>query len=228
MENGLVVRESEGGWCLGDWVYLDSGKVPESFVNTAILVRALQMYRDMSADNEFLYLESTCLAALKREYGVLKHIGAASVWAAYIGIESSEVPQKYYESLGKFDTGFLATDALVEILFRDGCADTAHRLISSTETGSFLEMKRRGATTLFECWGCHGSGSHPMLGACTRSLFEGILGIRQSEDSYGYEKICFSPSLPTEMNYARGSILTPRGKISVVCSASGEKRKACQ
>ena len=77
-------------------------------------------------------------------------------------------------------------------------------------------MKRRGATTLFESWSCNGSGSHPMFGACARSLFEGILGIRQATNSYGYEKIFFSPSLPTEMNYARGSILTPRGKISVV------------
>ena len=54
-----------------------------------------------------------------------------------------------------------------------------------------------------------------MFGACTSSLFEGILGIRQAASSYGYEKICFCPSLPNNMNYARGSILTPRGRISV-------------
>jgi hypothetical protein len=54
-----------------------------------------------------------------------------------------------------------------------------------------------------------------MFGACTRSLFEGILGIRQEKGSYGYEKISISPSLPGDMNYARGSILTPKGRISV-------------
>ncbi len=226
MENGTVVRESEGGWCLGDWKYLDSGKVPEHFVNTALFVRALRMYREMSGSNEFEYLEAVCLSALEREYVALKEIGAASVWATYVGIESPEIPRKYYEALGKFDTGFLATDALVEILFKHGYADTANKLLSSGATGSFLEMKRRGATSLFESWGCRGSGSHPMFGACTRSLFEGILGIRQSDGSYGYEKICFCPALPTGMNYARGSIITPRGKISVVLKRRDEKIEA--
>ncbi|MCQ2433554.1 MAG: family 78 glycoside hydrolase catalytic domain, partial [Clostridia bacterium] len=32
MENGLVVREEDGGWCLGDWCMLDSGMLPESYV----------------------------------------------------------------------------------------------------------------------------------------------------------------------------------------------------
>jgi alpha-L-rhamnosidase len=223
MENGMVVRESEGGWCLGDWEYLDSGKVPETFVNTALFVRALQMYRRLSESNEFEYLEVCCIAALKREYAFLKDIGAASVWAAYIGIESPEIPKKYYDALGRFDTGFLATDALMEILFKHGYADTAGKLLSATEIGSFLEMKRYGATTLFEVWGCRGSGSHPMFGACTRSLFEGLLGIRQAEHSYGYERIVFSPSLPSSMNYANGSILTPHGRISVSLSRNGDK-----
>lgn len=226
MENGMVVRESEGGWCLGDWEYLDSGKVPETFVNTALFVRALQMYRRLSESNEFEYLEARCIAALKREYASLKDIGAASVWAAYIGIESPEIPKKYYDALGRFDTGFLATDALIEILFKHGYADTAGKLLSATGIGSFLEMKRRGATTLFESWSCNGSGSHPMFGACTRSLFEGILGIRQATNSYGYEKICFHPSLPSDMNYACGSILTPRGRISVALRRFGDKIEA--
>jgi len=226
MENGMVVCESEGGWCLGDWEFLDSGKVPDPFVNTVLFVRALRMYREMSGSNEFESLETTCLAALRREYEALKNTGAASVWAAYIGIENPEVPEKYYEALGRFDTGFLATDALIEILFRNGYADTAHKLLLSTETGSFLGMKRRGATSLFESWNCRGSGSHPMFGACTRSLFEGILGIRQADGSYGYEKICFTPSLPTDMNYSRGSILTPRGRISVVLKRCGDKIEA--
>lgn len=226
MENGLVVRESEGGWCLGDWVYLESGKLPEPFVNTALFVRALRLYAEMSGRDEFSYLEEISLAAVKREYEALRHIGAARVWAAYIGIDSAAAVNEYYSALGKFDTGFLATDALVEILFSGGYADTAHKLLSSSETGSFLEMKRFGATTLFEAWGCRGSGSHPMFGACTRSLFEGILGIRQEKGSYGYEKISISPALPGDMNYARGSILTPKGRISVSLLREGEKVKA--
>jgi alpha-L-rhamnosidase len=215
MEEGLVVRETEGGWCLGDWEFLDSGKVPEPFVNTALLVGLIRQYHELSGEREYAQLEEQALDALKREYPGLKHIGAATVWAAYVGIESPEVPMRYYETSGCFDTGFLATDVLVELLFQNGYADTAYKLLSSTKTGTFLEMKQRGATTLYEAWGCHRSGSHPMFGACTRSLFQGLLGIRQLRGDAGYQSICFSPALPSAMNNASGSILTTVGKISV-------------
>ena len=54
-----------------------------------------------------------------------------------------------------------------------------------------------------------------MFGACTRQLFEGILGIKQAPDSVGFEKISISPYLPKDLNFARGSLLTPRGRIAV-------------
>ena len=54
-----------------------------------------------------------------------------------------------------------------------------------------------------------------MLGACTRQLFEGILGIKQAPDSVGFKKISISPHLPKSVNYARGSLLTPLGRITV-------------
>ena len=215
MEEGLVVRETAGGWCLGDWEFLDSGNVPEPFVNTALLIGLIRQYHELSGKNEYAQLEEQALDALKREYQRLKHIGAATVWAAYVGIESPEVPMRYYEISGCFDTGFLATDVLVELLFQNGYADTAYKLLSSKKTGSFLEMKQRGATTLYEAWGCHRSGAHPMFGACTRSLFQGLLGIRQLRGDAGYQSICFSPALPSAMNNASGSILTPVGRISV-------------
>ena len=215
MVDGLVVRETEGGWCLGDWEFLDSGKVPEPFVNTALLVGLIRQYHELSGEREYAQLEEQALDALKREYQELKHIGAATVWAAYVGIDCPEAPMRYYDRTGCFDTGFLATDVLVELLFQNGYADTAYKLLSSTKTGSFLEMKQRGATTLFEAWGCHRSGAHPMFGACTRSLFQGLLGIRQPQGHTGYQRICFTPALPSDMNDARGSILTPVGRISV-------------
>ena len=217
IEDGLVTRESDGGWCLGDWFSLDGAKLPEPFVNTCWFIHALRLYRNMSgtSDAEIDGLENRCLDAVKREYRRLRHIGAAIVYAVFVGIEEPSVCADFYGTLGHIDTGFLATDILVDILFANGFGDVAYKLLSSRELGSFLYMKDRGATTLFETWQCIGSGSHPMFGACTRQLFEGILGIRQAPDSYGFEKICISPHLPAGMNYARGSLLTPRGRITV-------------
>ena len=217
IENGLVVRECEGGWCLGDWLSLDEARLPEAFVNTCWFIHALRLYRDMSdtSDPKIDELEQLCLNAVKNEYDKLRHIGTATVYAVFVGIESPSVCASFYNALGHFDTGFLATDILMDILFSNGFADVAYKLLSSRAVGSFLYMKDRGATTLFESWECNGSGSHPMFGACTRQLFEGVLGIRQAPDSVGFEKISILPSLPQNMNYARGSILTPRGCITV-------------
>ena len=46
-ENGLVVREEEGGWCLGDWCTLDPCALPEPLVNSYYLVKTLGMLREI-------------------------------------------------------------------------------------------------------------------------------------------------------------------------------------
>ena len=221
MENGLVVREKEGGWCLGDWCMKPGAALPEPFVNTCWFVHTLRLYKELtcalgfSPKEEFLKLENECLSAVRREYSRLSDIGAANAYAAWIGIDTAEKCARYYDKLGCFDTGFLGTDILMEVLFKNGYADVAGKLLASREEGSFLHMKDRGSTTIWERWKIGSSESHPMFGASCRQLFEGILGIVQAEGSECYEKVIISPTLPSSMSYAKGSILTPRGRISV-------------
>ena len=138
----------------------------------------------------------------------------ADVYAAWVGLDTIDAAAEYYDSLGHFDTGFLATDILCELLFDGGHGDVAYKLLSGDGQGSFLYMKRQGATTIWEHW-LGASNNHPMFGACARQLHRGILGIRQPDDSYGWEKAVISPYLPDGLNYANGSILTPRGRIAV-------------
>ncbi len=221
IEDGLVVKEQEGGWCLGDWCMKESAKLPEGFVNTCWFIHALRLYKELTDELGITdafpvtSLEENCVSAVKEMYSTLKDIGAARVYAAWIGIDSAEGCAEYYGTLGCFDTGFLGTDILMEVLFRHGYGDVAHKLLSSREMGSFLYMKDNGATTVWERWRIGGSESHPMFSACVRQLFEGILGIRQSEGSVAYERVVISPLMPKGMNRAKGSILTPGGRISV-------------
>ena len=221
LDGGLVVREVEGGWCLGDWCMLESGKIPEEFVNTCCFIHAMRLYLKMlnglkaTADREVEALISKCTESVRELYRSISQIGAARAFAAWIGIDSTESAAEYYGKLGHFDTGFIGTDVLSEVLVRDGHVDVWHSLISSEELGSFLYMKRHGATTLWERWHGNCSHNHPMFGASARQIFEGILGIRQTEDSQGFKSVKITPHLPKGVNYARGSILTPRGKITV-------------
>ena len=43
-EDGLVVREEEKGWCLGDWCTLEKLEMPAAFVNTCLFVKALRIF----------------------------------------------------------------------------------------------------------------------------------------------------------------------------------------
>ncbi|MBR3789442.1 MAG: GNAT family N-acetyltransferase, partial [Clostridia bacterium] len=48
-ENGLVVREELGGWCLGDWCSPDNKNlIPEPFVNTYFLIKAFKQVIEIS------------------------------------------------------------------------------------------------------------------------------------------------------------------------------------
>ncbi|MBR5508182.1 MAG: family 78 glycoside hydrolase catalytic domain [Clostridia bacterium] len=221
LENGLIVREAKGGWCLGDWCMLEEAKLPESFVNTCWYIHTIRLYNKMrfwlklEKDEHFSEVEKECLEAVQNQYDSLKSIGMAKVYGAWIGIDSPDKCANFYEKQGYFDTGFLATDILMDILFKNGYGHVAGKLMESDKFGSFLYMKKNGATTIWETWDGEHSHSHPMFGACARQIFEGILGIRQDADSCGYEKVTISPYLPSHMNYAKGSILTPKGRIEV-------------
>ncbi|MBR2612482.1 MAG: hypothetical protein IKC72_05360 [Clostridia bacterium] len=145
------------------------------------------------------------------------------VYAAWIGIDAPSRVMKFYQEKGHFDTGFLATDILCDVLFQNGYADVAYQLLSSESHGSFLYMKRHGATTLWENWSGRNSHSHPMFGACTRQIFEGILGIRQPYGSFGYETVTITPTLPCGMTNASGTLETPKGKITVSLHREGDR-----
>ena len=120
-----------------------------------------------------------------------------------------------YDKMGHFDTGFLATDILTEVLMEYGYADVLLKLLESEQLGSFLHMKRNGATTIWEDWVGSESLCHPMFGGVVRQLLIGFLGICQVKDSVGYEKVEIIPRIPAKLPFAKGSIVTPNGEISV-------------
>ncbi len=229
--DGLVTSEIEGGWCLGDWCIPEEYRLPLPFVNTYYLIRSLRMMREMAPAvghpeeiPALAALEQETLAALQRAYQPVYEAGiqGADAYASALGLQDAAVCAARYAKLGRFDTGFLGTDVLCDVLFGNGYADVAHRLLSSEERGSFLYQKRRGATTIWEHWdGCwpedgrHSSHNHPMFGAAARQIFHGVLGIRQRDGSCGWAEAVIAPHLPADMQWAMGSILTPRGRIEV-------------
>ena len=234
-ENGLVVREEEGGWCLGDWCTYDRCVIPEPFVNTYYLIRSLDMLAEIAHvigkhEDAEIFQETAQVSrdAMHRTYYADGHycggIQGADAYALDIQIlpdtAADDLAAKY-DALGRFDTGFLGTDILLRVLFAHGHADTALRLLESEERGSFLYMKRHGATTVWEGWHGGGSHNHPMFGAPARLLFTGFLGICNTK--VGWNAVHIEPQMPKGLDRIAGTLATPRGEISVSLVRTDDK-----
>ncbi len=230
-ENDLVVREEEGGWCLGDWCTREKIELPEPFVNTCYLLVVLRLLCEIAkiidkkediAEYKTLIgkVENAICKTYKNEQtgsfcNGVQGADAYAVWAGLADIATVHKLAEKYDAIGHFDTGFIATDILCSLLTEYGHEDTFYNLLQSEEFGSYLYMKRHGATTVWENWDGGGSHNHPMFGAPARYLFTDILGIRQPHDSVAFEKLVIAPCIPNKLQFARGSLVLPCGEVRV-------------
>lgn len=226
MENGLIVREEDKGWCLGDWAV--QPLPPAAYVNTCYYIQCMRLLEKISplvgrADMTACFAARRAMAeeAVRREFLVdgdfpVEYGGSAfAIWCGLAGQELADKTAAYYDALGRFDTGFLATDLLFEVLFEYDHADTVLRLLSGEEAGSYLYQKRRGGTALWEHWTGGFSHDHPMYGGGVRTLFTHLLGMKQHPDTAGWTHVIIDPKVPQDLPWAKGSIETPLGTLSV-------------
>lgn len=125
-------------------------------------------------------------------------------------------------------TGFLATADLLPVLADTGHADAAYRVLFQRTSPSWLAMLDRGATTIWEDWDgiddhgkAHDSLNHYSKGAVVRFLHSHALGLRQAEGSTAWESFVIAPVLHPSLSWARGSLNTPQGLISVEWQRDG-------
>ncbi len=186
-DNGIVMSEELGGWCLGDWCSpKDRNLIPEPFVNTYFYLKTLAMTVEVA---EVIGKSSK---ELKSRYKTVKKVftdkyydkktstfyGSVEACDAYgydlgFGNEKTlEAIVNKYEKLGEFDTGIFGTDILLRTLCENGHKDLAFKLLTNEKENSFYNMKKHGATTLWENWDGAHSHSHPMFGAVVKYLVE--------------------------------------------------------
>lgn len=227
-EDGLVVREENGGWCLGDWVIPDISSMTFSpeFVNTCLLVKLYGYLRELEDALQIPHaigqkVIDCHIAAIEQHFlkdgTFLENRHGAVAFADDIGLADQTMLRKmaeYYHNTPSFDTGIFGTEVLLRRLFANGFDDTAIRLLISEKPGhSFGNMMRCGATTLWEGFSGEGSHSHPMNGACVKLLYQYILGIRPVKP--GYQKFVVSPTSSELLRHFEGWVTTPLGRISV-------------
>ncbi len=251
-ENWLVTSEEKGGWCLGEWCVpkthrlskaenpVDMENPPEPFINTCYLIFCLkemvEIAEVLGKEDDIPYFKNiakNCGKALEREYlenGQFFH-GSHGADAYGIKAEVGDIKTlsrgiiDRYENAPCVDTGMFGIYHLPEVLFKLGRGDIAIHLLSNedTEIGYNL-MKSHGATTLWECLDqLHPSHCHPMFGAPTALLFEGLLGITPKSFKTGYKEVIIKPCLNSKVKKAAGSIATKWGKIAVDFQITDQK-----
>ncbi len=241
-ENGLVCREEEGGWCLGDWLPPTPIQVPEALVNSCLYIKFLKTaceiadiigkQEDIGSLSKKINTVSKAVDAAYYSFQQAAYCGdinGASSLALDAGLGNERVRNKViekYKRIGEYDTGIIATEALTRYLFEIGESQLAFDLLTNDREVSFTHMMKSGATTLWENWNGESSRNHPMFGAVTYLLFTKLLGISQPQGSAGFEKVIISPAFVKGLGRASGSIDTVSGKISVSYIVSDDGKQA--
>jgi alpha-L-rhamnosidase len=131
------------------------------------------------------------------------------------------------ESGYRIQTGFAGTPYIMDALSATGHVDEAYRLLLQREVPSWLYSVTMGATTIWERWdsmlpdgtinpGQMTSFNHYALGAVADWMHRMIAGISPLEP--GYSKVLIKPQPGGGISWARSSLETRHGRISVVWS----------
>lgn len=112
------------------------------------------------------------------------------------------------------DTGCTGTRFVLPVLFDNGFADIAYKILTQTTYPSWGFWIECGADSAWEAWEkTTRSQDHYFLATYDEALFSHIAGIRNIRD--GYRSFTVKPELFCGLEFANASIKTPLGRLSV-------------
>lgn len=241
-ENGLVMSDQEGEWCLGDWCapqtkHATRPEIPEPFVNTYFYIRTLDRITEMleaagktGLTVAFNAKRDELADVIRKTYfdpstgDFAGNLNSANAFAVDIRLGDERTLDNLVEKVrtSPLDTGIFGTDLVSKVLFEHGYEADAVEFLSRTEYPSFGHMLANGATTLWEEWKDPRSMSHPMFGSVVKYLFYYVLGIRRLTGS-GFGEIEIKPYTDAVTGSTEGYITTENGRIYV--SVDRDKNK---
>lgn len=129
-----------------------------------------------------------------------------------------QLKTKIDASDGHLDCGMFGIQYIYDALSNNGEAEYAYKVITAKGAPSFSNWFDQGATTLWETWrdsGFTDSRNHHMFSNVLAWLFKSLLGIKCSVESPAYKKVDFAPCFISEMDFCKGSLVTPFGLLEV-------------
>ena len=216
---------------LGEWATPEENILSKSFVNTYFYIKSLEKAIEISkiiGKGEEAAIFKTRISikrsAVKSAYedfltgSYFNDKQAADAFALDMGIGDERTYNrlvKYYEEKQELDTGIFGLDVLTRVLFERGNASLAIKLLCAKGEHSFDEMKKIGATTLWEYMPnsvSERSLNHPMFGSVVAYFYEYLLGIRGDA---GYKAITISPVFVKEITKLSGKRVFGSDVVSV-------------
>ena len=116
-------------------------------------------------------------------------------------------------SLTAGDVGF---HYLVKALEEGGESELLFAMNCRSDVPGYGYQLAKGATSLTESWPAREdvSNNHMMLGHLMEWFYSGLAGIRQAEDSSGYEKIVIDPHPVGDIDWVKAIYHSPNGEIA--------------
>jgi hypothetical protein len=104
---------------------------------------------------------------------------------------------------------------LLRALEQEGQSQLIYEMNSKTDVPGYGYQLSKGATSLTESWAglVNVSNNHMMLGHLMEWFYSGLGGIRQAEDSFGYEHILIKPEPVGDIKWAETSYQTIHGEV---------------
>ena len=113
-------------------------------------------------------------------------------------------------------TGIFGTKFMLDVLSREGHADTAYEIVNQRMFPGWGYMLDNGATTLWEHW--QGSDNtfshnHPMFGSVSQWFFQWLGGIQPAPEAVGFDRLVIRPQFVKDLQWVKCSHNSVRGKI---------------
>ena len=120
------------------------------------------------------------------------------------------------EHHGHLSTGIMGTKFMLDVLSRNGHAETAYDIVTKTNFPGWGWMLANGATTLWEHWALSTNTythNHPMFGSVSQWLIQWLGGIQPAPDAVGFDRIMIRPQTVPDLDWVRCSYNSVRGPI---------------
>jgi alpha-L-rhamnosidase len=222
---------------LDDWAPPEPSKVPIQLINLAVIIKCLEiaaiaakLANDEGLQEKYIREMEKARELYKKNFmnadGTCKTNEQTAVAMAisldvYEDINPLKIQLKNLVEARDFhhNCGMAGLPYLYRALNKCGLAGYAYKIIMAKGYPSYTRWLECGATTLWEVWQPGNSKKHHMYSDFMSWIMKTLVGINITKR--GYDEIEIKPEFVPELDFCKGYIDSPKGRISVEWKRSG-------